>query len=159
MYKQSSSLFKIVIVGLLVSALMMVFITTLQRHEKALLHTAMATKAAEFNARVLLIHAQWRLDDKPPLVFLSTSMESSKGEQVTYAVNKRGWPDMVLSHNACARLWHKLLEIELKVLNKPLAAIELKSTAQPDYRVCRYHLDSKQYIEYNAQTGKISNKN
>ena len=152
-------MFKVILVGVLICGFMMVFMTTLQRHKEKLLHTAMDARVATLNTKVMLINSQWRLDGKPDVISLSTSMEAGKGEHVTYTVNQYGWPDIVLPHNACARLWKKLLEVDLKVLNTPLAPIELKLPKRMNARVCRYHLNSDSFIEYNTKNGKISNKN
>ncbi|TRX52806.1 hypothetical protein [Thalassomonas sp. M1454] len=149
--------------GLLIVGIITILMTTFwlyfKKNEDDLVKTAMASAAAAFTSKVTLIHSQWLMTGKPNKVLIKARKPGSNDsfEQLTFKVNKYGWPDLTIAHNACARIWERITESELKVLNAPLIAIELNS--KDKNRVCRYQLSDKKYIEYNSATGKIINKN
>lgn len=153
--------YKLTIGFIIVSILVSTLWYKISESEDDIMTITMESMAAVFSQKVMLIHAQWLMTGKNNFVYIKESALGYKGEATTvsYRVNKFGWPDLAIDHDACARLWKKMTGIELKMVNKPIAVIEVKGKNNVNARVCRYHLNAKNYIEYNSRNGKIIKKN
>lgn len=152
---------KVLLIVAIIATLMSTFWLYFKKNEDDLTRTAMASAAAAFTSKVMLIHSQWLMTGKPEKVLIKARQPGSKDsyEQLSFNVNKFGWPDLVLDHDACERIWQRITDTELKVLNTPLIAIELNINTKNKARVCRYQLTEQKYIEYHSVNGKIINKN
>lgn len=152
---------KILLIVVIILVLMATFLTYFKKNEKDLYRTAMAAAAADITSKVLLIHSQWFMTGKPESVEIKHRLPGTDEsfEINAFKVNEFGWPDLILDHDACQRIWVKITGAEMKILNKPLFAVELNNKAKQQTRICRYQLNERMYIEYNSSNGKITNKN
>ena len=152
---------KVLLIVVIVLVLMATFLSYFNKNEEDLYKTSMAASAAEFTSKVLLIHSQWFMTGKPDSVTIKERLPGSNEEfeSKVFNLNEFGWPDLVLDHDACERIWNKVTGAEMKVLNKSLFAVELKNNTKQKARICRYQLNERIYIEYNSSNGKITNKN
>ncbi|WOH35896.1 hypothetical protein RI844_10930 [Thalassotalea fonticola] len=152
---------KVLLIVVIIFILMATFLSYFKKNEQDLYKTAMAAAAADITSKVLLIHSQWFMTGKPKSVEIKERLPGSDETFVlkAFKVNEFGWPDLILDHDACQRIWNRITGAEMKILNKPLFAVELNNKTKQKTRICRYQLNERMYIEYNSSNGKITNKN
>ncbi|MEW6997613.1 hypothetical protein AADZ86_07905 [Colwelliaceae bacterium BS250] len=161
MANNSVTQIKLLLIATIILILMSCFWLYLNKNQDDLAKTAMASTAAQFTSKVLLIHSQWMMTGKPEHVVIKQRQPGSNSDyqQLIVKVNKFGWPDLQIEHDACQRIWQRILGVDMKILNKPIIVIERRINTKHKSRVCRYQFDERKYIEYHSLNGKIINKN
>jgi len=157
--KREKSMAEFVVVIIIFAILMKVFISYFSEQEQHITTTGFTTIAQNFNNTIMVVHAQWFMEQQPSIVWLATL---NKEDKVMVTVNKRGWLDIPkdtindTSITPCEHIWQLAMTIPMQLMKLSIAAIELRDKTMGDFHHCRYLLPSGLYFEYQSETGKVS---
>lgn len=154
--KESRTLAETVIVVLLLLLLMTSFIYYFFKQEDNLTDAGFNRIVQTFATKVTTVHAQWYMDKQPNIVNLSfvNANQSAKTHQLV-VVNKKGWVDSVDDELACSAIWNTVMMDPMRLLNSPIAVIEVKKTSINIGRICQFETSQGHYFEYNSENGKV----
>jgi len=157
--KRERSMAEFVVVIIIFAILMKIFISYFSEQEQHLTTTGFTGIAQNFNNTIMVVHAQWFMEQQPKVVWLATL---NRKDKVMITVNKRGWLDIpkgtITETNTtpCEQIWQLAMTIPMQLMKLSIAAIELRDKALSDFHHCRYLLPSGQYFEYQSKTGQVS---
>ena len=150
----------------LVGSLMATFIYYFFKQEQHLTRVGFDSVANTFSARVMGIHAQWFMDNKPRWVVTkqSTALNTNNVNN-RIEVNKAGWVDVspvnnTNNENDCQKIWQQVLATPMVYIKQPISAVMVKINTNEVGRqktlLCQYGLPSGEYFEYQPSNGKVS---
>jgi competence protein ComGC len=157
--KREKSMAEFVVVIIVFAILMKVFISYFSEQEQHITTTGFTAIAQNFNNTIMVVHAQWFMEQQPSILWLATL---NKEGQVMVTVNKRGWLDIPkdtindTDMTPCEHIWQLAMTIPMQLMKLSIAAIELRDKSLGDFHHCRYLLPSGQYFEYQSKTGQVS---
>jgi hypothetical protein len=151
----------------LVGSLMATFIYYFFKQEQHLTRVGFDSVANTFSARVMGIHAQWFMDNKPRWVVTKESSalnDNDNNNNNRIAVNKAGWVDVSSTNNVshknhCQKIWQQVLATPMVYIKQPISAvmvkINTKDIGKQTIQLCQYGLPSGEYFEYQPSNGKV----
>jgi len=161
--KREKSMAEFVVVIIILAILMKVFISYFSEQEQRITTTGFTAIAQNFNNTIMVVHAQWFMEQKPSLVWLATA---NKKDKVGVTVNKNGWLDIpkqtinkiipLTNMTPCENIWQLAMTIPMQLMKLSVAAIELRDKTMEGFHHCRYLLPSGQYFEYYSETGQVT---
>jgi hypothetical protein len=150
----------------LIGSLMATFIYYFFKHEQHLTRVGFDSVANTFSARVMGIHAQWFMDNKPRWVITKESSAFNANQNNNrIEVNKAGWVDVLSANkesnnNYCQKIWQQVLATPMVYIKQPIAAVMVKINTneieKQQITLCQYGLPSGEYFEYQPSNGKVS---
>ncbi|TWX49197.1 hypothetical protein [Colwellia hornerae] len=167
--KKSKSLAENLIILTMIGLLMATFLYYFFKQDQHLSRVGFDSVANTFSARVIGIHAQWFMDNKPSWVVIKEAT-SVNGDRVNnrVAVNKAGWVDIstvntVSNENECQKIWQQVLATPMVYIKQPISAvivnIDTGQVGQQKKYFCQYSLPTGEYFEYHPSSGKVSEIN
>ncbi len=161
--KREKSMAEFVVVIIIFAVLMKIFINYFSEQEPRITTTGFTAIAQNFNNTIMVVHAQWFMEQKPNVIWLATS---NKKDKVAVTVNKKGWLDIpkqtinetihLTKMTPCESIWQLAMTIPMQLMKFSIAAIELRDKGLGDFHRCRYLLPSGQYFDYYSETGKVT---
>ncbi|MBA6336736.1 MULTISPECIES: hypothetical protein [unclassified Colwellia] len=164
--KKGKSLAENLIILAMIGLLMATFLYYFFKQEQHLSRVGFDSVANTFSARVIGIHAQWFMDNKPSWVLIkeATAVNGDR-ENNRIAVNKLGWVDIATvnslsNENECQKIWQQVLATPMIYIKQPISAvivnIKTNQVGQQQKYLCQYSLPSGEYFEYHPSNGKVT---
>jgi hypothetical protein len=164
--KKGKSVAENLIILTMVGLLMSTFIYYFFKQEQHLSRAGFDSVANTFSARVMGIHAQWFMDNKPRWVIIKeTETINGDRESNRVEVNTAGWVDVssvsgASNQNNCKEIWEQVLATPMVYIKQPISAVmvNIKTDKQSNKKthLCQYGLPSGEYFEYQPSNGKVS---
>ncbi|MBU2891761.1 hypothetical protein KO495_00320 [Colwellia sp. D2M02] len=161
--KREKSVAEFILVIILLGFLMKLFIGYYFSQEENITKAGFKTLAQNFKNTVVVVHAQWQMDNRPPVVSLSGVAKQDKAASVVrVSVNEKGWLDTerssLVKHNitACEHIWQLAMSMPMSLMKFSVAAIEIHNERLSNYHQCRYILSTGDYFEYYSATGQVT---
>ena len=161
--KREKSMAEFVVVIIIFAILMKVFISYFSEQEQHITTTGFTAIAQSFNNTIMVVHAQWFMEQQPNVVWLALA---NKKDKVPVTVNKSGWLDIpkqeenvlipLTNMTPCESIWQLAMTMPLQLMKLSVVAIELRDKTMGEGHHCRYLLPSGQYFEYYSETGQVT---
>jgi len=169
--KRERSLGELVIVVLVFSIMMAIFIFYFFKNEDHITEVGFTHLANNFYGQVVLFHSQWFMDGRPKhIITVEIDQITGKKEKRLIALNQWGWVDSDKNTLACKKIWHAVMDMPLRYAKKVVSAVEIKrhtkkivpnikTTRINQGRICRFTLQSGQFLEYHTINGQVNSAN
>ena len=164
--KKGKSVAENLIILAMIGLLMATFIYYFFKQESHLSRSGFDAVTNNFSARIMVIHAQWFMDNKPRWVIIKESSElNGEHKNKTIEVNASGWVDVSSvnndgNHNNCQKIWQQVLATPMLYIKQPISAVMVNIKTNDDFKekihLCRYSLPSGEYFDYQPSNGKVS---